>query len=156
MNRPDCDMYVACAEMLVRRPASEAFQAFVDPSVTTKFWLASSSGPLEAGASVHWEFLVPGAKVDVHVREFEADRRLCFDWSDGTYVDLRFAERGPDECTVRVLNGGFRGDEAARMARAIEATQGFTIVLCDMKVLLESGDSPRLSADKAVVVAEAK
>jgi len=34
------------AQMLIRRPVSEVFQAFVDPAVTTKFWFTKSSGPL--------------------------------------------------------------------------------------------------------------
>ena len=29
----------AKAEMLIRKPVSEVFQAFVDPEITSKFWL---------------------------------------------------------------------------------------------------------------------
>jgi hypothetical protein len=31
--------------MLVHKPPSEAFQAFVDPAITTKFWFTRSSEP---------------------------------------------------------------------------------------------------------------
>jgi uncharacterized protein YndB with AHSA1/START domain len=39
---------VAKAEMLIRKPSAEVFEAFVNPEVTTKFWFTKSSGRLEA------------------------------------------------------------------------------------------------------------
>jgi uncharacterized protein YndB with AHSA1/START domain len=39
----------AKAEMLIRRPVSEVFEAFVDPAITSKFWFTRGSGRLEAG-----------------------------------------------------------------------------------------------------------
>src|SRR5262245_40098833 len=47
---------IAKAEMLIRRPVAEVFQAFVDPAITTKFWFTRSSGPLEAAGRVQWEW----------------------------------------------------------------------------------------------------
>jgi hypothetical protein len=32
--------------MLIRRPVEEVFNAFVDPTVTTRFWFSRSSGQL--------------------------------------------------------------------------------------------------------------
>jgi uncharacterized protein YndB with AHSA1/START domain len=46
---------VAKAEMRIRRPVAEVFEAFVDPAVTTRFWFTKSSGRLEAGKQVQWE-----------------------------------------------------------------------------------------------------
>jgi len=37
------------AEMLVRKPVGEVFEAFVDPAITSRFWFTRSSGRLEAG-----------------------------------------------------------------------------------------------------------
>jgi uncharacterized protein YndB with AHSA1/START domain len=34
----------AKAEMLIRRPVAEVFEAFVDPAVTTRFWFTKSEG----------------------------------------------------------------------------------------------------------------
>jgi uncharacterized protein YndB with AHSA1/START domain len=42
----------ARAEMLIRRPVSEVFEAFVDPAITSKFWFTRSSGRLELGKEV--------------------------------------------------------------------------------------------------------
>ena len=37
---------IAKAEMLIRKPVAEVFEAFVDPEITRKFWF---SGRLETG-----------------------------------------------------------------------------------------------------------
>jgi uncharacterized protein YndB with AHSA1/START domain len=141
----------ARVSMLVRRPVSEVFEAFVDPDQITGFWLASASGPLEPEATVHWEFLVPGAEVDSTVTRFERDRVLEIAWTDGTTVAWRFTEHAHGTA-VEIENAGFAGDPAAVVEAALEATQGFTIVLCDLKTFLEGGASARLSRDKAVLI----
>ena len=45
---------VARATMLIRRPVEEVFNAFVDPTVTTRFWFSRSSGQLAPGKTVTW------------------------------------------------------------------------------------------------------
>ena len=45
---------VANAEMLIRRPVTEVFEAFVDPSVTSRFWFSEGSGRLEPGKRITW------------------------------------------------------------------------------------------------------
>jgi uncharacterized protein YndB with AHSA1/START domain len=42
--------------MLIRKPVAEVFEAFVNPDITTKFWFTKSSGRLEAGKQVQWEW----------------------------------------------------------------------------------------------------
>ena len=37
-NRP-----IAKAEMLIRRPVAEVFEAFVDPAITSKFWFSKAA-----------------------------------------------------------------------------------------------------------------
>jgi hypothetical protein len=65
---------VAIAEMLIRRPASDLYRAFVDPAITSKFWYSSGSGMLEVGKSVTWHWAWYGATADVLVRSLEPDR----------------------------------------------------------------------------------
>ena len=47
---------LAKAQMLIRRPVEEVFEAFVDPDIITKFWFDNSSGRLENGKSVQWRW----------------------------------------------------------------------------------------------------
>ena len=43
-------------QMLIRNPISIVFQSFIDPAITTKFWFTKSSGQLEVGKTVTWEW----------------------------------------------------------------------------------------------------
>jgi len=140
---------IAKAKMLIRRPASDVFDAFAQPETITKFWLKSTTGPLFEGAKVEWEFMVPGAKEKVSVTAFERPRRIAFSWSNGLNVDMAFTER--DGATVVAVQAtGFRGEDA--VDQVVDATEGFSIVLCDLKTLLESGRSANLVKDKAELI----
>jgi uncharacterized protein YndB with AHSA1/START domain len=137
----------AKAEMLIRSTEDQVFNAFVDPAVLATFWLEKSSAPLVPGATVQWEFTVPNAKETVTVTAFERPHHLAFDWSDGVHVEMRFARKGEDAAVVTVVASGFCSGE-----EAVGATEGFSIVLCDLKTLLESGRSANLVRDKASLI----
>jgi len=58
------------------RPVAEVFRAFVDPAVTTRFWFTKSSGRLEAGKQVTWDWEMYGVSAKVTVKEIQTDRRI--------------------------------------------------------------------------------
>ena len=43
-------------QMQIRKPAPEVFQAFIDPAITTNFWFTKSSGKLEVGKKIQWDW----------------------------------------------------------------------------------------------------
>ncbi len=133
----------------IRSPVSEVFNSFIEPSQITKFWLQGTSGPLLQGATVQWQFLVPGAVETVTVHEFQVNRQLTFSWSDGISVSLKFTEYGVGTTLLSVEASGFKKDDIEAI---VGATEGFTIVLCDLKTLLESGHSANLVKDKAELI----
>jgi uncharacterized protein YndB with AHSA1/START domain len=145
----------ARSEQLVRKSVREVFDAFVQPSLLVQFWLAAASGPLELGRKVHWEFKVKGAADDVEVLALERDRRIRVRWSDGTETEWVFMALGADETIVRIEQSGFTGTPREIAATALEATQGYSIVLCGLKVLLEGERGVRLVADKAELIERA-
>jgi uncharacterized protein YndB with AHSA1/START domain len=139
---------VAKAGMLIRRPPETVFNAFVDPAVTTKFWFTKSSGRLEAGRRVRWDWEMYGVGGDVEVKTIEPNRRIVFEWSfpDSTIVEWRFTPHAKGTF-VAVTNRGFKGESA--VAQALDATEGFNIVLCAAKAWLEHGVALNAVADKA-------
>jgi uncharacterized protein YndB with AHSA1/START domain len=138
------------AEMLIRKPAAEVFNAFVDPRIIEKFWLKSASGPLEKGAKVDWEFMVPGARDTITVTEIIPDKVIGWRWSDGTAVELGFHHHERTATRISVTDSAF-GD-GNELSHALDAMQGFTIVLCDLKCLLETGQSGNMVRDKAALI----
>lgn len=146
---------VAKVRMSVLRPVAEVFAALTQPEILSRYWLSRASGPLEPGKTVHWEFMVPGAKTDATVTAFEENRHLSIRWSDGSTVDWT-VEPQPDNTTiVQVVNAGFSGTPDEVVATALESTQGFTIVLCGLKALLEPHGSLSLVRDKARLIEQA-
>lgn len=142
---------VATAAMLVRAPVERVFEALVDPAVTTRFWFTKSSGRLEPGAHVEWEWEMYGASVGVTVTAVEPNQRLAFAWETGdepTTVDWRFTARADGTTFVTVTSEGFAGDGDEQVAEAIGVTEGFVIVLAGLKALLEHDLGLNLVADR--------
>ncbi len=130
------------ATMLIRRPVAEVFAALVDPEITTKFWFTSSSGRMEPGARLRWDWEMYGVWADVLVKEFEPDCRVLMEWgSPGeTYSPVEWTFDQRDEGTlVSVSTYGFTGTGDEIVAQAIDGMGGFTMVLAAMKALLEHG-----------------
>lgn len=137
--------------MLIRRPPCQVFAAFTDPALTSRFWFTKSSGPLAPGACVTWEWEMYGASAEVTVNEFEQDERIVVEWpGEGgpTTVEWRFTPRADDATFVTITNSGFHGDGDAQLHQAIEATEGFTLVLAGLKAFLEHGIALGLVADR--------
>ena len=92
--------------------------------------------------------MVPGATETVTVTAFEDKKRIAFDWSDGNRVNMAFEARGNGATHLSVEVTGLEDEGAVG-----NATEGFSIVLCDLKTLLESGRSANLVRDKAELIA---
>ncbi|WEX09447.1 SRPBCC family protein [Chelativorans sp. AA-79] len=142
----------ARAEMLVRRPVFDVFEAFIDPEITSKFWFTRGSGRLEAGKTVTWEWGMYGLSFPVNVKALEENRRILIEWPGDedslTEVEWVFADRGDGSTFVGIVNSGFAGDDAQRVEQAIGSTEGFTIVLAGLKAYLEQGVRLNLVADR--------
>lgn len=138
------------AEMFIRRPPGEVFAAFVNPQTIRKFWLRDTSGPLAPGARVLWHFMVPGATAQVVVTGFEAPRHIGFDWPGGMHVELEFEPFGDGGTHLTAEISGLHGKDL--LAQATNVVEGFSIVLCDLKILLETGASANLVRDKAELI----
>lgn len=137
--------------MLIRRPVAEVFEAFVDPAITSRFWFTKGSGKLEPDRRVRWEWEMYGASVGVDVKVVEPNERIVVEWEADptpTTVEWRFTSPKDDATFVEITNGGFGGEGDAVAAQAIDATEGFTLVLAGLKALLEHGVRLNLVADR--------
>ena len=71
----------AKVSMMIRKPVTEVFRAFVDPDITTKFWFTSSTGRLDERQQVRWDWEMYGVHSDVDVVELEPNERIVITWS---------------------------------------------------------------------------
>ena len=133
---------VAKAQMLIRRPPAEVFEAFIDPEITRRFWFTKSTGRLEPGKHLTWTWEMYNISVDVEVKQIEPNKRIVIDWgNDGemTNVEWVFQPYESDKTYVTATNSGFQGDGDKVVAAALDSKGGFTWVLAGLKALLEHG-----------------
>ena len=81
------------AQMLIRKPIEDVFNAFINPEVTTNFWFTKSTGKLEEGKTVTWEWEMYGAKSDVKVLQVIHNQLIKTEWGESSAnVDYEFKE----------------------------------------------------------------
>lgn len=137
------------AQMMIRKPVAEVFRAFIDPAITTKFWFTRSSGLLEVGKTVVWEWEMYGVSTKVFTKKIIPDKLISTEWGDpATTVDYEFEALTDDTTYVVIRNYGFKlaGEELIQAAK--DNTGGFTTVLDGLKAYLEYGIELNLIADK--------
>lgn len=136
-------------QMLIRRPIEEVFNAFIDPVFTTRFWFTKSSGKLEEGKSVTWEWEMYGAKAEVHVKKIIPNQLISTEWGEPvTIVDYEFTSPTPDTTYVIIKNYGFNPEGEELIQAVKDNTGGFTTVLDGLKAWMEHGIELNLVKDK--------
>ena len=140
-------------QMLIRKPAPEVFEAFADPTITSRFWFTKSSGRIEPGVEIEWEWEMYNVSAKVKVKEVEENRRIVIEWGDEqdgfTTVEWRFFPWKDDTTFVTINEKGYVGDGDQVVARAIDSMGGFSFVLAAAKALLEHNIVLTVTADHA-------
>jgi uncharacterized protein YndB with AHSA1/START domain len=135
-------------QMLIRKPVAEVFAAFVDPAITTKFWFTKSSGRLEPGQTIRWEWEMYGVSTQVRVQAIEPNQRILIEWDEPPCsVEWLFTPHTEDTTLVSIANWGVHGDDDQVVAQAIDSQGGFSFVLAGLKALLEHNVVLNLVAD---------
>ncbi len=137
--------------MLIRRPVTDLFEAFVDPAVTTRFWFTKGSARLEVGKQVQWTWEMYDVSVAVTVKEVEPNQRIVIEWPGyvgQTSVAWTFAAQ-PDGATfVTISESGFSGDGDSIVKQVASSTEGFSLLLAGAKAWLEHGIELHLVSDR--------
>jgi uncharacterized protein YndB with AHSA1/START domain len=142
---------VAKAEMLIRKPVAEVFEAFVDPAITSRFWFTKGSGRLEPGKEVRWDWEMYKFSVPVKVKEVEQNKRILVEWGayeEPSTIEWTFTARPDDTTFVSITNSGFEGTGDEIVKKALDSTEGFTFVLAGLKALLEHNVELNLVPDR--------
>jgi uncharacterized protein YndB with AHSA1/START domain len=137
--------------MLIRKPVADVFEAFVNPDITTQFWFTRSSGRLQAGKQVQWDWDMYDISIPVTAKAIEPDRRLVIEWpgqSGPTTVEWVFAPQEDGTTFVSITEAGFTGDGDELVKQVTDSTQGFSLVLAGLKALLEHKVRLNLVADR--------
>ena len=139
------------AEMLIRKPVAEVFEAFINPDITSKFWFTKGSGRLEAGKQVQWDWEMYDMSIPVTAQAIEPNRRIRIEWpgyGTPTMVEWVFAPQQDGTTFVSITESGFTGTADELFKQLVGSTEGFTLVLAGLKALLEHNIKLNLVADR--------
>lgn len=142
---------IAKAEMLIRKPIAEVFEAFTNPEVTTKFWFTKSTGKLEEGKNVNWIWEMYNLTVPVFVKKMDSNKSIQIEWGTGEHkstAEWDFKSLGPSKTFVKITNYDFQCDESKLTSQVIDSVGGFTLVLAGLKAWMEHGVELNLIGDK--------
>jgi uncharacterized protein YndB with AHSA1/START domain len=137
--------------MLIRRPAADVFEAFVDPAITGKFWFTKGSARLQPGREVVWTWEMYGMSITVAVKAVEPNRRILVEWpayGSPSQVEWLFTDCGDGTTFVSITDSGFTGNGDQVVEYAKSSTEGFTLVLAGVKALLEHNIQLNLVGDR--------
>jgi uncharacterized protein YndB with AHSA1/START domain len=150
MDQPELKQVLSSKTgMLIRRPVAEVFEAFINPDITTKFWFTKSSGRLETGKQVQWDWEMYNISAPVTAKAIESNKRILIEWpgySGLSTVEWTFEPQEDGTTFVRITESGFTGDEIVK--QVADSTQGFTLVLAGLKAFLEHNIRLNLVADR--------
>lgn len=146
----DTSNHFAEAAMLIRKPVTEVYEAFINPEITTKFWFTKSSGRLELNSKVDWVWEMYNVTIPVTVKALIPNQSIVIQWSDDPdqMVEWVFEEIASEKTFVTVKNTGFKGSCEELISQIRESTGGFTWLLSGLKAYLEHGIELNLVADR--------
>lgn len=144
--------FEAKTSMLIRRPAKDCYDAFVDPAITSKFWFSDGSDRLDAGKRVTWTWAMYGVSTEVDVKELVPARKIAVVWDvdkdEPTTIEWMFTERPDGSTYVEIKNFGFKGKDDEAVEKLVQTTDGFALVIAGAKAWLEHGLQLNLVPDK--------
>jgi uncharacterized protein YndB with AHSA1/START domain len=142
---------IAKEGMLIRKPAELVYEAFVDPAITTRFWFTRSSGRLEAGRRIRWDWEIYGVFTLLDVKALEPGKHILLERNVDrmpTSVEWIFQEQPGKGTYVTIMNSGFSGNGDRVVEQAMDSASGFALVLAGLKAYLEFGIELNLIADR--------
>jgi uncharacterized protein YndB with AHSA1/START domain len=125
----------------IQKPSGEVFEAIVDPSKMSNYFISKGSGRMIEGMQVMWKFPEFDDEFPVRVGQIEKDKYISFYWdSDGLelFVEMTLAPRGNSSTLVTVTEKSRNNDEAG-INWLKGNTEGWANFLACLKAYLEYG-----------------
>jgi uncharacterized protein YndB with AHSA1/START domain len=136
------------AKLQILKPANEVFEAIVDPKKMSNYFISKSSGRMEEGKQLSWQFPEFDMEFTVRVDKIEKDKYISYYWNvDGTdlLVEMTLTPAGTNSTIVSVIEKSRKNDEAG-IKWLKGNTEGWANFLACLKAYLEYGINLRKGA----------
>ena len=131
-------------KLKIIKPASEVFEALVDPAKMSNYWFSSGSGRLEPGKTITWRYDEYDAQVDIKVMEIEINQKIVFQWGtdgEGHVVTITLKELEQASTLIEVNEEGFNETDENIIRHLVDNKEGWVYMLTCLKGYLEFGIS---------------
>lgn len=124
----------------INEPPHEVFEAIVDPSKMTNFFISSSSGRMEEGRDLEWRFAEFDEPVNVHVVQVTPDEYIAFQWEGAKdqklLVEITLLPMPEDSTLVKITEGTMQNNKRGLKWLA-QNTEGWANFLACLKAFVE-------------------
>jgi uncharacterized protein YndB with AHSA1/START domain len=132
----------------IQKPAFEVFEAIVDPTHMGQYFISKSSGKMEEGKSLVWNFPEFDADAPVRVGKIVANELITFYWEiNQVEVEVEMQlEQKPDGSTVVCITEKEMDNNDAGINWLKGNTEGWSNFLACLKAYMEYGINLRKGA----------
>jgi len=132
----------------IQKPVREVFEAIADPAKMSNYFISKSSGRMEEGKKLFWEFPEFDEEFPVRIDKVEKDKYISFYWdTDGNelLVEINLTSADNDSTLVMITEKSMENNEAG-IKWLKGNTEGWANFLACLKAYLEYGINLRKGA----------
>jgi len=140
------DKIRAKVQMGILKPASEIFEAIVDPEIMNKYFISTSTGKMEIGKTLTWTWEDFEGEHEVKIGKIEKDKVVSFEWNGSgvnCVVVITLEAKGENQTLVKVTESEWPADYKGAN-QCMGQVEGWTHFLCCLKAYLEYGINLRI------------
>ena len=136
------------AALQIRKPVNEVFEAIVDPIKMSNYFISKSSGRMEAGRQIKWQFPEFDMEFPIRIGKIVSNKYVSFYWDmDGIelLVEMTLTPKENNSTVVTITEKSRNNDEAG-IKWLMGNTEGWANFLACLKAYLEYGINLRKGA----------
>jgi uncharacterized protein YndB with AHSA1/START domain len=136
------------AALQISKPVNEVFEAIVDPVKMSNYFISKSSGRMEEGKLLTWQFPEFKMNFPVRIGKIERNKYISFYWDiDGIELltEMTLTPKTNDSTLVTISEKSRKNDEAG-IKWLKGNTEGWANFLACLKAWLEYGINLRKGA----------
>jgi uncharacterized protein YndB with AHSA1/START domain len=136
------------AAIQILKPVNEVFEAIVDPIKMSNYFISKSSGRMEEGKLIKWQFPEFDMEFTIRIGKIESEKYISYYWdvdSIELLVEMTLKPAANNSTVVTVTEKSRNNDEAG-IKWLMGNTQGWANFLACLKAYLEYGINLRKGA----------
>ncbi|TRZ52459.1 ATPase [bacterium] len=126
----------------IQKPINEVFDAIVDHKKMSSYFISTSTGNMEEGKTLIWQFPEFDAKFPVRIEKIEKNKYISYYWEEvngkATLVEITLTKKADNNTSVVVIEKSRDNDEAG-LKWLKGNTEGWANFLACLKAYLEYG-----------------